>query len=68
MTFDELWRQDLARRRDYTGANRKAQGFDTFDSSKSIDSVLDDMDDDEIDRNLEWLEKMVARLLPMAVS
>ena len=60
MTFDELWRQDLALQRDYTGVNRKAEGFDTFDGSNSIDSVLDDLDDDEIDRLLKWLENSLA--------
>lgn len=57
MTFDELWRQDLAPQRDYTGMNRKAEGFETSDGSNSIDSVLDNLDDDEIDRWLEWLER-----------
>jgi|HubBroStandDraft_4_1064222.scaffolds.fasta_scaffold3752571_1 hypothetical protein len=65
MTFDELWRQDLARQRDYTGVNHKAEGFDTFDGSNSIDSVLDDLDDDEIDRLLKWLEKSLAQNWPL---
>lgn len=60
MTFDELWRQDLTRQRDYTGVNREAEGFDSFDGSNSIDSVLDDLDDDEIDRLLERLEKSLS--------
>jgi hypothetical protein len=60
MPFDELWRQDLARRRDYPGVNREAEGFDSFDGSNSIDSLLDDLDDDETDRYLEWLEKSLS--------
>ena len=60
MTFDELWGQDLARQHDYTGVNREAEGFDSFDGSNSIDSLLDDLDDDETDRYLEWLEKSLS--------
>jgi len=57
MTNDELWRMDLDRQGDLIDLNGRAEGLDTFDGSNPSDSALDDRDDEEIDRFLEWLEK-----------
>ncbi len=57
MTFDEWWRQDLERQRDLLVSSQGAEWPDSFDGSDPGDSILDDLDDEEIDRFLEWLEK-----------
>jgi hypothetical protein len=51
MTFDELWRLDLWRRpgADPTAARREVERFDN--------PALDDPDEAEVSRFIEWLEK-----------
>jgi hypothetical protein len=60
MTFDELWRKDLDRVASATGSRAKAEETDAFTVSKSSDFALDQLDEDELDRYLQWLEKSLA--------
>jgi hypothetical protein len=56
MTFDELWRLDLARRH----ANRDSESNARVDDSDKLVSAgvsPDDPDEVEIDRYLIWLEE-----------
>jgi hypothetical protein len=57
MTFDELWRLDLARRRALTDSVDKAEEVELFDDRASSVSALDDLDEEEVNRFVEWLEE-----------
>ena len=57
MTFDELWRLDLARQRALTNSIDKAEEIELFDDAVSNCSALDPPDDGEVNRFLEWLEQ-----------
>lgn len=56
MTFDELWRLDLATRHQDTNSAPKAR-FDDSDKFASAGASPDDPDEEEIDRYLRWLEE-----------
>jgi hypothetical protein len=63
MTFDELWRIDLARKRAFTDMVDKVEEVKPFDhlafsrfGSDDLDDG-DDLDGEEVDRFLEWLEE-----------
>jgi len=56
MTFDELWRLDLARRHADTNSALKAR-VDDSDTLASAGVSPDDPDEEEIDRYLRWLEE-----------
>jgi len=56
MTFDELWRLDLARRHADTNSAPKAR-VDDPDTLASAGVSPDDPDEEEIDRYLRWLEE-----------
>lgn len=55
MTFDELWRLDLEQPRAVTDSGGEEEG-DLFDERNSGHPALDELDDEEVSRFLEWLE------------
>jgi hypothetical protein len=57
MTFDELWRLDLARKRVLTDSVDKAEEVDLFEEPPSSFSELDDVDEAKVNRFVEWLEE-----------
>jgi len=58
MTFDELWRLDLARQRADTSSAFKA-GADDSDKLAFTGASADEPDEVEIERYLRWLEKVL---------
>jgi hypothetical protein len=57
MTFDELWRLDLARKRALTDSVDKSKEVEPFEDPASSGSPLDHLDEGEVNRFLEWLEE-----------
>ena len=64
MTFDELWRLDAALKRAFTDSVDPAEGVERSDDSVSIDPALDDPDEGEINRFLQWLEESLQSDIP----
>jgi hypothetical protein len=58
MTFDELWRLDLARQRAATSSASKG-GADESDKLAFAGASADEPDEVEIERYLRWLEKVL---------
>jgi hypothetical protein len=55
MTFDELRRHDLVRDADLVDLDCKREQIDIFDGSNYV--LFDHLDEEEMDRLLECLEK-----------
>jgi hypothetical protein len=58
MTFDELWRLNLARQRADTDSASKASADDS-DKLAAAGRSPDEPDEVEIDRYLRWLEEVL---------
>ncbi|MBV8832304.1 MAG: hypothetical protein JO108_24145 [Acidobacteriaceae bacterium] len=56
MTFDELWRQNDGEDARTSPLNMPAQPAFPIDSSVAGSSGLEDLDETEINRFLDWLE------------
>ena len=57
MTFDELWRRSVAPERDAMNSGGETEDADMFDVSTLADARLDEPEEWEVNRYLEWLEK-----------
>jgi hypothetical protein len=57
MTFDELWRLDLARDRGLIESVDKTKNVALVERQTSADHVLHAPDEEEANRFLEWLEE-----------
>jgi hypothetical protein len=57
MTFDELWRRDLARKGSPMHSGDTPEDAELFASRSPKGSAIDDLDEGEISRFLEWLER-----------
>jgi hypothetical protein len=56
MTFDELWRRDLARRSGSDSVDKR-RGIERFDNPALAGPASDTVDEAEMNRFLDWLEK-----------
>ena len=57
MTFDELFRADLALERAFIDSTENAEEIKLVDNARSSDLVPDHPDEAEVNRFLEWLEE-----------
>ena len=57
MTLDELWRLDLARQPAPTNSGAETEEVAPVGDSASSGFGPDDLDEEEVNRFLEWLEK-----------
>jgi len=61
MTFDELWRLDLARKRAFEHSTDVSDDVHLFATRSPDDSAPDELDEGELGRFLEWLEKSMQK-------
>ena len=57
MTFDELWRQNLPRKDPLIFSNDRPSEGSSFRNPGCSESVFEDLDETEMNRFIEWLER-----------